>query len=219
MVCFHFPVVLLTTNSEVESHAHSSCTVLFHLLIVCYCCCYHQALSDVYANYAANKLCGIDKEVADICKENNVAWEPNYLSLTPPGIGRYMAFLAAEGVLFFLLVLVVESDLSTWLRTRLECSFAADVGKNYGDEDEDVRRERLRVGDLDAQGRPRVAKENPDILVVRDLNKFYNPVACLPVSNSLSFMLHIIFLFLFVCVFCCPFSGACLPVMCLTLHR
>lgn len=145
-----------------------------------------QSLSDLYSNYEANKLCGESPELGEICREENVPWEPNFLSLTPPGIGRYMTFMVGEGVVFFLLVLLVESDLGTWIRSKLEQGLSYDVESDLSDEDEDVRAERLRLNGLNSTGQPDVARANPDILVIRNLNKFYNPIACLPVSQLLS---------------------------------
>ncbi|XP_065175068.1 phospholipid-transporting ATPase ABCA3-like [Sycon ciliatum] len=146
--------------------------------------CLGQALSDLYTNYATSQLCEQSAILEEFCIEQKVSWQSNYLSLTPPGIGRYLVFMAGEGILFFLLVLLVESDFSSWIRTSLERSAAMDLSSNVSDEDEDVRSERLRVESLDNRGRVNAAKANPDILVVRDLNKIYNPLPCMSGSSA-----------------------------------
>jgi len=48
---------------------------------------------------------------ADCCGDACVDFTENYLSLEPGGVGRHLTFLAAQGLLYFAVLLLLESHL------------------------------------------------------------------------------------------------------------
>jgi len=93
----------------------------------------------------------------------------NYLAWGNPGIGRYLIFLAWEGVLFFVLVLLIEYrvfDACTRLLARLRSYYTGVFtmeGSTLAD-DKDVLAEKERI--LTSEG-------NDDVLVIKELSKVF----------------------------------------------
>ena len=113
-----------------------------------------------------------EKEIRKIAGDELV-FQENYLSWDNPGIGRYLIFLALEGIVFYTLVLLIEyrvfstcSDACSRFFTRMR-SYAAKVitieDSTLADDD-DVLAEKERVmksGDKD------------DVLVIKELTKVF----------------------------------------------
>jgi len=100
---------------------------------------------------------------------DRLQFQDNYLAWDNPGIGRYLIFLAWEGVFFFALVLLIEYrvfDASTRFLARLR-SYSTGVFTMEGStlaDDEDVLAEKERI--LTSEG-------NDDVLVIKELSKVF----------------------------------------------
>ena len=95
--------------------------------------------------------------------------QDNYLAWDNPGIGRYLTFLAWEGVLFFALVLLIEYRVfhaCTQFLARLR-SYSTGVFTMEGStlaDDEDVLAEKERI---------LMSEDNDDVLVIKELSKVF----------------------------------------------
>lgn len=72
------------------------------------------------------------------CAENGVVPQDSYWSMTDPGIGLQLCFLAGGGVVYFALVLLIEADILPSFKGKVR---ALDAAKD----DADVRDERARI--------------------------------------------------------------------------
>lgn len=93
-----------------------------------------------------------------------MAWEE-------PGIGRYLAFLAGQGTVFILLVLLIESRKieSIWYRVRPPPPPADDVHSGLTQpEDSDVAQERKRINNSSVP-----ILQETDTLILQNLSKYY----------------------------------------------
>jgi len=98
-------------------------------------------------------------------------FKENYLAWNNPGIGRYLIFMAWEGLFFFCLVLVIEFGvlrrLVLWLKN---CSLTMkpinydELSFSTSEQDDDVFAEKRRVA---------VGANNDDVLLIRELTKVY----------------------------------------------
>uniref|UniRef100_A0A6P8HMV1 ATP-binding cassette sub-family A member 3-like isoform X2 n=1 Tax=Actinia tenebrosa TaxID=6105 RepID=A0A6P8HMV1_ACTTE len=152
--------------------------------------CLGQGLGDIFNNYNTlsvfNQAMRECKEMfpyltIDECKklikekagDYPIEFQENYLSWENPGIGRYLVFMAWEGIFFFLLVLLFESGLPRRFYLSLRSSFSMSLkvmrpGDIYSssvvEDDDDVFAEKRRVA---------VGSDNQDVLVIRELSKVY----------------------------------------------
>ena len=100
---------------------------------------------------------------------DGLQFQDNYLAWDNPGIGRYLIFLAWEGILFFVLVLLIEYrvfDACTRFFARLR-SYSTGVftmeEPSLAD-DEDVLAEKERI---------LTSEDNDDVLVIKELRKVF----------------------------------------------
>lgn len=115
----------------------------------------------------------------DHCTEFCFHYQENYLAWEPDGIGRELVFLFAQGIFFFTLVLIIDSDilLTVWYKLRPQSSLVGRIGEGETgegvQEDEDVARERARIANS-----PRT-----DSLILTDLTKMYSSGSQLAVDQ------------------------------------
>ena len=92
----------------------------------------------------------------DCCGDKCIDISENYLSYEPGGIGRHLTFLGAQGVLYFAMVLLLESHLLRHFGYTLRQYWASQViivdaaGSEVTDivsEDEDVYAEKRRIAE------------------------------------------------------------------------
>lgn len=92
-------------------------------------------------------------------------FQENYLAWDNPGIGRYLIFLAWEGIVFFALVLLIEYGVFRVCARFLARGYASIVGLASQEpptaDDDDVSAEKERV--MTAQ----------DVLVIKELTKVF----------------------------------------------
>ena len=146
-------------------------------------CVFAQSLGDLYNNYNAVSFCSQSPQFREDCERLNVAFETNYFSLNSPGIGRYVLAMALQGIIFFALVLLLESDFATWLRDEVSQSIPSDEAWRHEAEDVDVAAERRRLADI-GNGRAQSAKSDHEVIVIKNLCKTYNSVSCGSVCSS-----------------------------------
>lgn len=144
--------------------------------------CLGQGISDIFNNYNTLRL--VDQEchskakflpLADcekMAKEflgPKLKFQTNYLAWDNPGIGRYLVFLALEGIVFYSLVLLIEyGAFSACARffKRLR-AFSANVivsQDSHSADDDDVLEEKERV---------MRSTDKDDVLVIRELSKVF----------------------------------------------
>lgn len=96
---------------------------------------------------------------------STVEFQENYLAWHNPGIGRYLIFLAWEGVVFFVLVLLIEYGVFRTCRQFLVWGYCNLVGTANQEpalaDDDDVLAEKERV--MSAQ----------DVLLIKQLTKVF----------------------------------------------
>ena len=156
--------------------------------------CLGQGLTDIFNNYNALdyfnktldrclhiKLHLTKAECEKLTREydSQLEFQENYLSWDNPGIGRYLVFLALEGIVFYSLVLLIEYGVFNRLTGILRRS-SSTVGLRSEEssvaEDDDVLEEKRRV----------MSSENmDDVLAIKELTKVfsgngreYNSQAC-----------------------------------------
>ena len=153
--------------------------------------CLGQGLSDIFDNY--NALDFFNKAL-DRCLHTNfpffhptkaeceklireyggsqLEFQENYLSWDNPGIGRYLVFLALEGIVFYSLLLLIEYGVFNRLTGIFRRSFST-VGLRSEEslvaEDDDVLEEKRRV----------MSSENmDDVLAIKELTKVFSGNGC-----------------------------------------
>ncbi|XP_063286648.1 phospholipid-transporting ATPase ABCA3 [Pelobates fuscus] len=136
--------------------------------------CLGRSFSDFYENYHFIKFCLSSPVTEIICHSMNITYQTNYLSWSPPGVGRYLTAMAAQGLTFLCLLFIIESQVLCHLYNLL-CSFrhrhwsALPESPVTPPEDRDVADERKKilespVEQLSSLGSP---------LVIRELSKVY----------------------------------------------
>ena len=149
--------------------------------------CLGQGLTDIFNNYNAldyfNKALDMclhiklpdfhptKAECEKLIREyggSQLEFQKNYLSWDNPGIGRYLVFLALEGIVFYALVLLIEYGVFNRLTGIFRCSFST-VGLRSEEssvaDDDDVLEEKRRV----------MSSENmDDVLAIKELTKVFS---------------------------------------------
>lgn len=96
---------------------------------------------------------------------NKIVYQDNYLAWDSPGIGRFLVFLAWEGLVFFLLVLFIEYGGLSLLVNRMKKNRSASIINGTSlPIDEDVAAEKRRI---ETQG------THNDVLVLDSVRKYY----------------------------------------------
>ncbi|XP_056662521.1 phospholipid-transporting ATPase ABCA3-like isoform X4 [Monodelphis domestica] len=151
-----------------------------------------KSISGFYENYKAQKYC--TSVASKDCESKGITYEKNFYSLIGNGIGKYIIAMAVSGLIFLLVLFLIESK--SWRLKNLLDRFMffycyrgwySKQHRNKGIiEDKDVTKERKKVRDYPVEAM--VALEIP--LVIRDLVKiYYRKVPVLAVNNiSLAIM-------------------------------
>ncbi|XP_033630935.1 ATP-binding cassette sub-family A member 3-like [Asterias rubens] len=137
------------------------------------------ALEVYYIHYTHISIClSFVPYSQQYCDIEGISYNPEYLTWSGEGIGRYLVFFAIEGVLYFALVFVVDSDLFKkmiqGIRKVLCCRkkrlVYSETDKAINVEaDEDVASERSRILDTPLQ-----ELNQTDALLIKDLKKVYS---------------------------------------------
>eukprot|EP00058_Branchiostoma_floridae_P014356 XP_002599844.1 hypothetical protein BRAFLDRAFT_95534 [Branchiostoma floridae] len=102
------------------------------------------------------------------CEASNVTYYENNFEWNTPGVGQSVAYLAGEGLVYFLITLLIEFKFFTSLCFR---EAAKDGGSEGKVEDEDVAEERKTVLNSDP-------KMGNSAVVIRNLGKMYGMRKC-----------------------------------------
>ena len=92
-------------------------------------------------------------------------FQENYLAWDNPGIGRYLIFLAWEGIVFFALVLLIEYGVFRACARFLARGYASIVGL--------VSQEPLTADDDDVLAEKERVMTAQDVLVIKELTKVF----------------------------------------------
>uniref|UniRef100_A0A3P8WEF2 ATP binding cassette subfamily A member 3 n=1 Tax=Cynoglossus semilaevis TaxID=244447 RepID=A0A3P8WEF2_CYNSE len=125
--------------------------------------CLGMSFSQFYQNYEFITFCTSSPFSQALCKVLNITYQPNYFSMSEPGVGRFLVAFSIQGVVFIILLFVIELQcvrtLSAFLRSLA-----------LHPEDRDVAEERKRV--LECQ--PIVESMVGSPLIVTELSKVYS---------------------------------------------
>uniref|UniRef100_A0A3B3WRX8 ABC transporter domain-containing protein n=1 Tax=Poecilia mexicana TaxID=48701 RepID=A0A3B3WRX8_9TELE len=121
--------------------------------------CLGMSFSQFYQNYEFIKFCTSSEISEVICKVLNITYQPNYFSMSEPGVGRFLVSLSVQGVVFNALLFVIELQC-----VRTVCRLFTSL------EDRDVAEERKRV--LECQ--PVVESMVGSPLILHELSKVYS---------------------------------------------
>ncbi|XP_077413237.1 phospholipid-transporting ATPase ABCA3 [Vanacampus margaritifer] len=138
--------------------------------------CLGMSFSQFYQNYEFISFCTSSPLTQALCKVLNIKYQPNYFSMSEPGVGRFLVAFSIQGVVFIALLFVIELQcvrslrrlLSSLCRRRKQLSFIGDAA--LLPEDRDVADERKRV--LECQ--PMVESMVGSPLILHELSKVYS---------------------------------------------
>ncbi|XP_034394624.1 ATP-binding cassette sub-family A member 3 isoform X2 [Cyclopterus lumpus] len=137
--------------------------------------CLGMAFSQFYQNYEFVSFCPSSPWSEVFCNLFNITYQTNYFSMSEPGVGRFLVALSMQGVVYIVLLFVIELQCVHTLRRLL-----TSLGKRRKQlplmedaallpEDRDVAEERKRV--LECQ--PVVESMVGSPLVLQELSKVY----------------------------------------------
>uniref|UniRef100_A0A673NJU8 ATP-binding cassette sub-family A member 3-like n=1 Tax=Sinocyclocheilus rhinocerous TaxID=307959 RepID=A0A673NJU8_9TELE len=121
--------------------------------------CLGMSFSEFYQNYEIITFCTSSTFAEIICKYKNITYQVNYFSMDEPGVGRFLVAMSIQGVVFIILLFLIE------LRCVLLLAEEA-----LQPEDRDVAEERKRV--LECQ--PVVESMVGSPLILQELSKVYS---------------------------------------------
>ncbi|KAG8506409.1 ATP-binding cassette sub-family A member 3 [Galemys pyrenaicus] len=124
---------------------------LDHVFLVLPNHCLGRAVSSFYENYETRRYCASSVVAALYCKKHDIRYQENFYAWGSPGVGRFVASMAASGFAYLALLFLVETDLLWRLRTCV-CTFRTrraltDVSARMAalPEDQDVVDEKTRI--------------------------------------------------------------------------
>ncbi|KAL3053729.1 hypothetical protein OYC64_006118 [Pagothenia borchgrevinki] len=151
--------------------------------------CLGMSFSQFYQNYEFITFCNSSPPFSRIaCEIINITFQPNYFSMSEPGVGRFVVAFAIQGLVFIILLFVIEMQCVRTLRRfvtslfRRHKQFAHTEDAALLPEDRDVAEERKRV--LECQ--PVVESMVGSPLVMQELSKVYSSGSTLLAVDRLS---------------------------------
>ncbi|XP_056305293.1 phospholipid-transporting ATPase ABCA3 [Danio aesculapii] len=134
--------------------------------------CLGMSFTEFYQNYEMITFCTSSPFAKYICEYYNITYQMNYFSMEEPGVGRFLVALSLQGVVFIILLFLIELRcirlLLNLCRRRRKALLLAEEALQP--EDRDVAEERKRV--LECQ--PVVESMVGSPLVVQELSKMYS---------------------------------------------
>uniref|UniRef100_A0AAQ5Z9M5 ABC transporter domain-containing protein n=1 Tax=Amphiprion ocellaris TaxID=80972 RepID=A0AAQ5Z9M5_AMPOC len=145
--------------------------------------CLGMSFSQFYQNYEFISFCTPNEITKEICKKYNITYQMNYFSLEEPGVGRFLLAFTLQGVVYNVLLFVIELRCfhTAW---RL----LASLGRRRKQvpallpEDRDVAEQRKRV--LECQ--PMVESMVGSPLILQEISKVYSSGESLLAVDRLS---------------------------------
>ncbi|XP_022091487.1 ATP-binding cassette sub-family A member 3-like [Acanthaster planci] len=136
------------------------------------------ALEAYYLHFSHIKIClSFPPFSQQYCDAQGISYEPEYLTWGGKGIGRYLVFLAIEGLVYMALVFLVDSSLFKKVAPPLRNACCRRKALVYSEthkvtkleDDEDVAMEKSRISDT-----PLTKLCQTDTLLIRNLKKVYS---------------------------------------------
>ncbi|XP_068605723.1 phospholipid-transporting ATPase ABCA3 [Brachionichthys hirsutus] len=138
--------------------------------------CLGMSFSQFYQNYEFLSFCPTSIISQAACKYLNITYQNDYFSMSEPGVGRFLVAFSVQGLVFIILLFVIELQFVHTLRRLL-----ASLGSRFKHipliedaavlpEDRDVAEERKRV--LECQ--PVIESMVGSPLILQELSKIYN---------------------------------------------
>ncbi|XP_061079781.1 phospholipid-transporting ATPase ABCA3 [Conger conger] len=137
--------------------------------------CLGMSFSQFYQNYEIISVCTSSPMARAFCALLNVTFQEDYFALAEPGVGRLMAAMWLQGLVFITLLFVIEMQSLHTLRRHISALFRRrKTVLLVGDsallpEDRDVAEERKRV----LECHPMVESMVGSPLIVQELSKVY----------------------------------------------
>uniref|UniRef100_A0A8C2YZB8 ATP binding cassette subfamily A member 3 n=1 Tax=Cyclopterus lumpus TaxID=8103 RepID=A0A8C2YZB8_CYCLU len=133
--------------------------------------CLGMAFSQFYQNYEFVSFCPSSPWSEVFCNLFNITYQTNYFSMSEPGVGRFLVALSMQGVVYIVLLFVIELQCSLFIVLLLlrVCQLPLMEDAALLPEDRDVAEERKRV--LECQ--PVVESMVGSPLVLQELSKVY----------------------------------------------
>uniref|UniRef100_A0A4W6GA39 ATP binding cassette subfamily A member 3 n=1 Tax=Lates calcarifer TaxID=8187 RepID=A0A4W6GA39_LATCA len=133
--------------------------------------CLGMSFSQFYQNYEFISFCTSSPLSRTICKILNITYQENYFSMSEPGVGRFLVAFSVQGVVFIILLFVIELQcVRTLWRLLTSLCRGLFVFFSLLPEDRDVAEERKRV--LECQ--PIVESMVGSPLILQELSKVYS---------------------------------------------
>uniref|UniRef100_A0AAQ6AQX1 ABC transporter domain-containing protein n=1 Tax=Amphiprion ocellaris TaxID=80972 RepID=A0AAQ6AQX1_AMPOC len=85
--------------------------------------CLGMSFSQFYQNYEFISFCTPNEITKEICKKYNITYQMNYFSLEEPGVGRFLLAFTLQGVVYNVLLFVIELNSQKRLRGFLKKPF------------------------------------------------------------------------------------------------
>ncbi|KAM6914527.1 phospholipid-transporting ATPase ABCA3 [Lycodopsis pacificus] len=150
--------------------------------------CLGMSFSQFYKNYELVSFCTPSIFSQEICEYFNITYQSNYFSMSEPGVGRYVVAFSLQGVVYIILLFVIELQCVRTLRRlltslctrRKRLPLIEDAA--LLPEDRDVAEERKRV--LECQ--PIVESMVGSPLILQELSKVYSSGESLLAVDRLS---------------------------------
>ncbi|XP_071508675.1 phospholipid-transporting ATPase ABCA3-like [Diadema antillarum] len=133
--------------------------------------CLGSALADYYNNYQIIKVCTDSPLARQVCaSEPDIKYQENMFAWEEPGVGKFLTFMAVEGIVYFALVFLLELGLFRNIKYLLRMKKPVNTVEDDvpTTEDEDVAAERKRI-----MHTPREDLFKTDVLLMEDLRKVY----------------------------------------------
>uniref|UniRef100_A0A3B4UC74 ATP binding cassette subfamily A member 3 n=1 Tax=Seriola dumerili TaxID=41447 RepID=A0A3B4UC74_SERDU len=145
--------------------------------------CLGMSFSQFYQNYELISFCTSTPISQAVCKILNITYQSNYFSMSEPGVGRFLVAFSVQGVVFIILLFVIELQCVRTL-WRLLSSLGRRRKQDAAllPEDRDVAEERKRV--LECQ--PIVESMIGSPLILQEISKVYSSGANLLAVDRLS---------------------------------
>ena len=118
-----------------------------------------------------DNLCGLMQSALD---KSTKFFQWNYLAWETPGIGRYLIFMAIEGLVFFSIVLLIEYGVFG----KLLCSCGIQTTGSTAAVNPSASDVSITIDSDVADERDRVRGQTGDVLLMKDVTKVFNVQGC-----------------------------------------
>lgn len=148
------------------------CHYIF-LLIPTYTLAY--SFVDMNSNFGYRKICSESEIISMQCERQNIRYTDHALDWERPGIGQMALYMFVEGIVLFVLVLLIE--VKFFVGGRLKTPAGTFQSQQRRNEDEDVYNECVRIKELSQEA---IQKES---VVLKDLTKVYGGTSVTAVDH------------------------------------